>query len=537
MPAATTNPEPAFEPSVPRTGGADGTEGTDDAGGVADSGPHRGATAAFVVVVALGIALRFVATSPLWLDEALTVNIARLPLGEMFEALRRDGSPPLYYVVLRGWTELFGPGDLAVRSLSGLFAVAALPFAWTAGRQLGGRRVGAAAVVLLATSPFAIRYATEARMYSLVIFLVLVGYVLVRRGLLASRPSWFVLAGVATTSGLLALTHYWSFYLLAVVAGLLLTRWRLRRDTGAARLVAAMAAGAVLFLPWLGAFVYQLGNTGTPWGTPAGPVDAVITTLTDFGGGRPAEGRVLAVVLGLLAVVGLTGRPSGPLRIEIDLRTRAGVRPEAAVAGCTLAVAILASWLAGSAFASRYTAALFPLAVLTVAWGIAQLGDRRVGLVVLAVASLLGLAGGARNAVTDRTQAAEVATHIESRAAPDDVVVYCPDQLGPAVDRLLDPRLSQMTFPTGGSPAIVDWSNYEARNRAADPAEFAREVLDVAGRDATVWLVWIPGYRTFGEKCEELSVALGSARPGSEIVILHDKDLFERHNLTRLPPS
>ncbi len=531
MPAATTNPEPASEPSVPPADGASGAAGPGQ--------PHRGATAAFVVVVALGVALRFVTTSPLWLDEALTVNIARLPLGEMFEALRRDGSPPIYYVVLRGWTELFGEGDVAVRSLSGVFAVAALPFAWTAGRQLGGRRVAAAAVVLLATSPFAIRYATEARMYSLVILLVLVGYVLVRRGLLAARPSWWVLAGVATTSGLLALTHYWSFYLLAVVAGLLLARWRRRRDTGAARLVVAMAGGAVLFLPWLSAFVYQLGNTGTPWGTPAGPVDAVITTLTDFGGGRPAEGRVLAMLLGLMAVVALTGRPSGPLRIELDLRTRPGVRPEAVVAACTLAVAIVASWLAGSAFASRYTAALFPPALLTVAWGTRQLGDRRVGLAVLVVASLLGLAGGARNAVTDRTQAAEVATYIESRAAPDDVVVYCPDQLGPAVDRLLDsdPRqLRQMTFPTGGSPAIVDWSNYETRNRAADPAEFAEEVLDVAGRDATVWLVWIPGYRTFGEKCEDLSVALGSARPGSEIVILHDEDLFERHNLTRLPP-
>ena len=40
-------------------------------------------------VVVMGVCLRFFTTSPLWLDEALSVNIARLPLGDML-----DGAPP-----------------------------------------------------------------------------------------------------------------------------------------------------------------------------------------------------------------------------------------------------------------------------------------------------------------------------------------------------------------------------------------------------------------------------------------------------------
>lgn len=526
-------------PDAPGTATAPGDdEGTDDGTDLPDGpsavAPHRLVSIAFVVAVAAGVVLRFVTTSALWLDEALTVNIARLPLDEMFDALRRDGAPPLYYVLLHGWTAVFGAGDLAARSLSGVFAVASLPLAWVAGRQVGGRRVGHAAVILLATSPFAIRYATEARMYSLVIALVLAGYVGVRLGL--ARPAWPVLAGVAVVAGLLALTHYWSFYLLAPVAVLLTIRWRQRHDPAAARLVLAIGAGGALFVPWIPGFLFQLRHTGTPWGRPAGPIDVAITTATDFAGGRPPEARTLAAVLALLVVVALTARPSGRLRLEVDLRTRPGVRVEVAVAAATVLLAVAANRATATAFASRYTAVLFPLVILAAAWGIRQFGDRRVAAGVLAAAAVLGIAGGLRNVAHDRTQAPDVAALINRQGRPGDVVAYCPDQLGPAVDRLLDGGFRQMTFPSGSSPTLVDWSDYEERHRAADPVDFANEVLAVADRrpGADVWLVWMPGYRTLGQKCERLSIALGAARPEAKIVLLHDRTRPEPHNVTRL---
>src|SRR5438105_5999355 len=129
-----------------------------------------------VLVIGVGVALRFWTGSHLWLDEALTVNIARLPVGRIPDALRHDGSPPLYYLALHAWMRIFGSGDAAVRALSGLFGVgtlAALPFA---ARATGARR-GWAALVLAAVSPFAVRYATEARMYSLLMLLVTLGVI------------------------------------------------------------------------------------------------------------------------------------------------------------------------------------------------------------------------------------------------------------------------------------------------------------------------------------------------------------------------
>src|SRR3954471_24023165 len=101
-------------------------------------------TAAVVAVVVLGVVLRFLTSSHLWLDEALTVNIARMPLSRIPDALRHDGSPPLYYLALHVWMAVFGSGDLAARSLSAVFAVATLPLIWLAALRIGARRAAVA---------------------------------------------------------------------------------------------------------------------------------------------------------------------------------------------------------------------------------------------------------------------------------------------------------------------------------------------------------------------------------------------------------
>jgi hypothetical protein len=88
-------------------------------------------------VLVVAIALRFLARSDLWLDEALTVNIARLPVPRLLDALRHDGSPPLYYLLLHVWMSWFGTGDTAVRALSGVVSVLALPVAWVVGQRVG----------------------------------------------------------------------------------------------------------------------------------------------------------------------------------------------------------------------------------------------------------------------------------------------------------------------------------------------------------------------------------------------------------------
>ena len=499
--------------------------------------PSRWPAFAVGGIVALGVLVRFVTVSHLWLDEAQTVAIAALPLSEMAEGLRHDGAPPLFYVMLHGWIEVFGTGELSTRFLSGIFSVAALPLAWLAGRRLAGTRVAWAAVVLLASSPFAVRYATEARMYSMVVLLVLVGYLAVAE--LLERPSSKrAVVGVGLVAGALLLTHYWSLYLIFVVALTLLIVARRGVGTsrvGARRGLASIAAGSLLFLPWVPSFIYQLQHTGTPWGGP-GKLRTVFDTITSFAGGYWDPGLVLGAIYFSLTALALMGRALDGRRIEIDLQTRPPGRHLFVVGFGTLVVAIVATVVGRSAFAIRYASVVFPMALLLVALGTEVILDRRVLHGILGVAVVTGFWSIAPNIFVDRTSAARVASALEAGVAPGDVVAYCPDQLGPAVSRLLPPGIDQLTFPRATPPQVVDWVDYATVNEAADPTPFAGMLVERAGPAGTVWLVWAPGYRTYEDKCLALIGELDELRSDNTRVVKLP-NTFEKPGLVRFAPD
>ncbi|MGC1511789.1 MAG: glycosyltransferase family 39 protein [Acidimicrobiales bacterium] len=472
------------------------------------------------VGVLAGAVLRFATVSDLWLDEALSVNIARLPFGQMFDALRHDGHPPLYYLLLHGWMEVFGEGDRAVRAMSGVIGLASLPLAWFAGRRYGGRGVALSTVALLASSPFAARYATETRMYSLVTFGALAGWLAVQRAL--ERRTALRLGIVAAVAGLLLLSHYWAFYFLAAVMVTLAWgawRGRLSNDrNGALAVMGAVAAGGLLFVPWLPSFLEQAANTGTPWAAPVRPATMLVTTLTDFGGGPYGEAQLLGAVIGLLALLALVGRVVDRNRMEIDLRTLPGSRPEWAIVAGTTTLAVIAGYASGSAFASRYAAIVLPLLLLLAARGLdllPRLGLQRLTLVGIVA---VGLIAGVKTARTERTQAGEIAAAVAAQAHAGDVVGFCPDQMGPAVSRLLPRRIKGVSYPDATSPEQVDWVDYAARMKVSDPGAFGRRIDRMAGSGA-VWLVWSGDYRSVEGKCEAVVQQLQQLRPAARLVV------------------
>jgi len=491
------------------------------------------------VVLALGVVVRFATVSPLWLDEAQTVGIARVSLRHLPAALRHDGAPPLFYVLLHGWMRVFGESNFSVRFLPGLFAVAALPLAWLAGRRLGGRTVAWSAVILLASSPFAARYATEARMYSLVVLLVLAGYLAVTE--LLKRPrSRPAAAGVAVITGALLLTHYWSLYLLFVVGATLVVVARRASSPareGARRGLMAMAVGSLAFVPWLPTFLYQAKHTGTPWGG-AGQLRSMVDTVFHFSGGYWDPGLLLGMATYGLIVLAVAGRPVNRSRIELDLRTRPGGRHLAVVGFGTLAVAIVATIVGGSAFAVRYASVMFPMIVLLAALGTGVLLDQRVRHGLLAGMVVCGFWASAPNVFGDRTSAARVAAALTAGVEPGDVVAYCPDQLGPSVSRLLPDNLGavQLTFPRATPPQLVDWVDYAKVNKAADPEAFAHMLLDRAGPTHTVWVVWAPGYRTFKDMCQGILGNLDLARRDNTRPVKLPKN-FEKPALIKFLPE
>src|SRR4051794_15392123 len=224
------------------------------------------------VLVALSLMLR---TTQLgigfWIDEGLSVGIADRPLSDIPFALREDGSPPLYYMLLHFWLDLAGRSESGVRGLSLLFALLAIPAAFWAGRQIWGtQRAAWFSAVLMAFNPFLTQYAQEARMYSLVALLAIPATTCFIRAYALdteNRRPW--IAGFAVSVALALYTHNWPifFTVSAAVAWALL--WVLADKPRRRELLRDGLLGFgglfVLYLPWVPTTLYQAAHTGAPW--------------------------------------------------------------------------------------------------------------------------------------------------------------------------------------------------------------------------------------------------------------------------------
>lgn len=207
---------------------------------------HRSAPLIAIVAAALLARVIGIGDESYWYDEIWSLDQVRKPFGEMLAALvREDVHPPLYSVLLWGWTRALGEGEVASRLLSALVGAAAVVPLFAIGRDLWDRNTGLLAAALLAINPYAVFYGRETRSYSLMLFLALVAtWALVRWAAEPARRgralAWI---GAAT---LLAYTHvYGSFVLAAQGLWVLAFVPALRR-----RFVVGALAVGVLLAPW-----------------------------------------------------------------------------------------------------------------------------------------------------------------------------------------------------------------------------------------------------------------------------------------------
>lgn len=129
------------------------------------------ATAAvlFLILATLGAATDW------WrVDEAFTWDMVRDHWGAMIRRTMADVHPPLYYLALKGFCQLWSRPE-AMQAFSMLMGLGALLTAALIGRLLRGARLGVLVALLWATFPFLLHYSQDARMYTMALFLETLG--------------------------------------------------------------------------------------------------------------------------------------------------------------------------------------------------------------------------------------------------------------------------------------------------------------------------------------------------------------------------
>lgn len=249
------------------------------------------------LVVALASSLWQLTKRPLWIDEAISLGATN----QLRQTIRgTGGTMALYYVLLDGWTAVFGTSPAALRTLSLSLALATIVVGAALARRLLPTAEAALAVIVLAGLPALVRMAQDARSYALVMALTTGCWLCLARaveldasrGARAARP-WFLALVPLAAAGVLA-QGLFSLQLPALLLSVLVLP---RRWTLAARVLPAVAAGlaAVITLMAIGA-----GDVAD-WIPPL-----AVDQLWPFAASLLApEGWVMAV-LGALIAVGAT---------------------------------------------------------------------------------------------------------------------------------------------------------------------------------------------------------------------------------------
>jgi 4-amino-4-deoxy-L-arabinose transferase-like glycosyltransferase len=332
-----------------------------------------------------------------WFDESVTVvDVLQPGLWETLRAVAlQDVTPPLYFVLAWGWTNVFGDGEVGLRSLSALFGTATVPVAYAFGARLSSPRAGLILAGLFAVSPAMLWFGQEGRAYALLLLVSALSLLLWVRALQEQSRRAITLWALA--SALVLLSHYFGGFLVAVESAGLILAVKPRRHVLTAVAVLGAIAAALVPLVWL-----QMTNGGTRWvdDTPLsvrlsalpgnflmGPQDVL---GTPFVVATAVAALLFITVVVVRSVPGLP-RPAfrlfdGPLldRSELSAATLA-----AAVGGGTIAIPLVLALLGKDYILWRYlVVAWLPFAAMLAV----ALGGRRLGRTGLAAAWTVGLA-------------------------------------------------------------------------------------------------------------------------------------------------
>jgi len=393
-------------------------------------------TLLLLLILALGGFLRIydLGAESLWLDEAWSIHESAMSPQQIAE---HANQPPLYFLILNFWINLFGTSEVALRSLSAIFGIISILFIYQVGSTLFNRKVGLISGLLSAISYYHIYYSQEARGYSLLLLLSLLSYLLFIE-ILQEDGKWhypiYFLANL-----LLGYTHIYGLFIIASQIFYFLLFWNKYRaqrvkfaTTVAVTIVALLPLvplmwGRVVSIAQRGFWIPE-PNLGTIWNS--------LATFAGSGGGR----EFILLTFVLLAIIGFFSikmvenkwRWKEPLQNLSSLGR--SIRLESIEQELLLiiwlffpiVISFIISQFMTPIYLTRYTIGVSPAFYLLVAKGMGNLNRKWLFypvLIFIILLSSFGLQSYYKNDVKEQWR--EVANLVELNSMRNDVIIVC----------------------------------------------------------------------------------------------------------------
>jgi uncharacterized membrane protein len=170
-----------------------------------------------------------------------------------------EGHPPVYFVLLKGWSELFGVSEFGLRSFSLFCGLGFIFLFFTLVEKKFGSSVAWYSIIPLLLSPYLFYYFSEARMYSLGLLIAALAFKFWMdwRDEMKFLTKKYCL--MIFFSMLLVYTHYYGLFFLGALFFIDFVEHRFKTK------IILSQFYLVLFLPWLFVIPYQTNYHTIHW--------------------------------------------------------------------------------------------------------------------------------------------------------------------------------------------------------------------------------------------------------------------------------
>lgn len=321
----------------------------------------------------------------LWFDESYSAAITNYSIPDIISIAAYDSHPPLYYVMLKIITMIFGRSELSLRLLSVIGALALASLGIGPVRRIYGKFAGSVFSLIVLTTPMTLAMGQEARMYTLAAFFV-TGCILY--GYLGAKENkvwdWFRFSLFTLAS---AYTHY--FALLAVtIANVLLFIWILIRDRNKLKQYIITTLGTlIVFSPWIVTLYNQASITAKEFWIPSVDINVILGALI-FPYREKFDNTPLAYFSFVGAIIMIIWGMIAAIKKREDTKL-----PSFAILtyALTLTSAIVLSKVIRPIFVERYIFPSVGLLLLVLAYAITRVNKKKLAIIILAVFILLSV--------------------------------------------------------------------------------------------------------------------------------------------------
>lgn len=337
-----------------------------------------------LAMLALFLRVHGLGLNGLWYDEVFSAEVTRLATVDLIVRTANDVHPPLYYLLLRTWKLTTGSeSEAAMRSLSAvfdLFGIAAT--SWLGWVTFKNRAGALAAGIVHAFSPFAILYAQELRMYSLLLLCSTISIAALIELMEGRSRRALVLYLLSTMAALYS--HLFATLLIAAQCLWFFARPSPRNEAFSKRsFLGLQAAMAILYSPWILVIVKQMlwasGHRDRgEWWIPRPPIKALLGVIHVLVG---TDWILFFVTLGLIVIAVATAwrrRASDDRMVNLTLGF-------ATLVSLPILTAFAVSWVTTPVFVARFFTEALPALWMLALFGLFALSHRWAQAAVVAL--------------------------------------------------------------------------------------------------------------------------------------------------------